>query len=128
RSSSRGAELKTSDAIHGVEVGSSYHWMNELIPVCATSPTADLRLGGMLPYQGRVSSSRVTVCVASSPAMVRSQASSCSFVLVIGIRLCLSARAAGRACEYVVEPIPLRGLHRHARVYLPFQREPLEHL
>ena len=61
RSSSRGAALKTSLAIHGVALGSSYHWMNELIPVCATSPTALRRPGGIWLYQGSVSSSRVTV-------------------------------------------------------------------
>jgi hypothetical protein len=47
-----------SAAIHGVEPGSSYHWMNEAMPACATRPTAERRAGGMSAYQGRDSSSR----------------------------------------------------------------------
>ena len=45
------------------------------MPACATRPTADRRPGGMSPYQGSVSSSRLMVAVESSPEMVRSQAS-----------------------------------------------------
>jgi hypothetical protein len=36
RSSSRGAAAKMSAAIHGVDCGSSYHWMNDAMPACAT--------------------------------------------------------------------------------------------
>ena len=80
RSSSRGAAPNTSAAIHGIDVGSSNQEMKLVMPAWATSPTAERRPGGMSPYQGSVSSSRLSVAVASSPEMVRSQASVCSFV------------------------------------------------
>ena len=74
RSSSRGAAPNTSAAIHGVDAGSSYQLMNERMPACATSPTELRRPGGISRYQGRVSSSRFSVAVASSPAICRSHA------------------------------------------------------
>ena len=80
RSSSRGAAPNTSAAIHGVDFGSSNHEMNEVIPACATSPTALRRPGGMSRYQGSVSSSRFSVAVESSPVSVRSHASVCFLV------------------------------------------------
>src|SRR5262245_60332893 len=74
RSSSRGAAAKMSAAIHGVEEGSSYHWMNDEMPACATSPTADRRAGGISAYHGSDSSSRLIVAVARSPEILRSHA------------------------------------------------------
>ena len=65
---------------HGVELGSSYQEMNDVMPACATSPTALRRPGGISRYQGSVSSRRFSVVVASSPDSVLSQASVCAFV------------------------------------------------
>ncbi len=68
RSSSRGAEPKTSAAaIHGVLAVPSSQEMNEVMPACATRPTAERRPGGISLYQGSVSSSRLMVAVESSP-------------------------------------------------------------
>jgi hypothetical protein len=53
--------------------------MNEVMPACATSPTAERLPGGMSLYQGSVSSSRLSVAVASSPEIFLSQASVSSF-------------------------------------------------
>ena len=47
--------------------------MNEAMPACATSPTAERRAGGMSAYHGSESSSRLIVAVARSPEIRRSQ-------------------------------------------------------
>ena len=91
-----------SAAIHGVEVGSSYHWMNDVMPACATSPTAERRAGGISAYQGSVSSSRLIVAVARSPEMRRSQASVSVLSICVGraaIRAVSSRRPRCRSCR-----------------------------
>src|SRR6185437_6307524 len=120
RSSSRGAAAKMSAAIHGVEAGSSYHWMNDVMPAWATSPTADRRAGGISAYHGSVSSRRLMVAVARSPAMRRSQAS-VSALSIVGVpaltgRSALPAGAAAGACVDVVQAVLLDRLGREARV------------
>src|SRR5690606_34915565 len=114
RSSSRGAAAKMSAAIHGVDVGSSYHWMKEVIPACATSPTADRRAGGMSAYHGRVSSSRLMVTVAMSPEIRRSQASVAALSMVEGedavTDSALTAGVAARAGVDVVQRVLADGV------------------
>src|SRR6478735_3352611 len=120
RSSSRGAAAKMSDAIHGVEAGSSYHWMNDVIPAWATSPTADRRAGGISAYQGSVSSRRLMVTVARSPEMRRSQAS-VSTLSITSVdlpirRSALAARVPARTGGHVVQTVLLDGLRGEAAV------------
>jgi hypothetical protein len=83
RNSSRGAAPNTSAAIQGVDFGSSYQEMNDVMPACATRPTALRRPGGISRYHGSVSSRRLSVAVDNSPDSVRSQASVCCFVRAV---------------------------------------------
>src|SRR6185312_12382780 len=124
RNSSLGAAPNTSAAIHGVESGSSNQWMNEVMPACATSPTAERRPGGMSPYQGRVSSNRFSVAVASSPETVFSHASVCSLLRATGAiyscscRLALATGRAGGSRCHVVQSVAIDRLLRNTRVDL----------
>src|SRR5690606_3100336 len=124
RSSSRGAAAKMSAAIQGVEVGSSYHWMKDVIPAWATSPTAERRAGGMSAYQGRVSSSRLIVTVAMSPEIRRSQASVAALSMAgFGepvTRSALAARVPAGARVHVVQRVLLDGLRDHRTIDLAF--------
>src|SRR6478752_5783917 len=120
RSSSRGAAAKMSAAIHGVEAGSSYHWMNDVIPAWATSPTADRRAGGISAYQGSVSSRRLMVTVAMSPEMRRSHASvSVLSIASTGLPIsgsALAARVPARSGGHIVQAVLLDRLRGEAAV------------
>src|SRR5690606_7186051 len=131
RSSSRGAAAKMSAAIHGVEVGSSNHWMNEVMPAWATSPTADRRAGGISAYQGSVSSSRWIVAVARSPEMRRSQASVVALSIDAGDdavtrRSALAAGVSARAGVHVVQVVLRDRLFDQRAVDLALVGEPLK--
>src|SRR5690606_39028502 len=98
----------------GVDVGSSYHWMNDVMPAWATSPTELRRAGGMSASQGRVSSRRLMVTVAMSPEIRRSQARvaalsmACFEDVVTGSALAACVPAGARV--HVVQRVLLDGL------------------
>ena len=98
--------------------GSSNQEMNDVMPACATRPTAERRLGGISPYHGSVSSRRLSVAVDSSPAdaCAARRASALSFWASSPPR-CLLALAAGRSGGsrvHVVQAVLLDRLRRAA--------------
>jgi hypothetical protein len=69
--------------------------MKDEIPVCATIPTADRRLGGMSRYHGKSRSNLARVALAMSPEIFRNQARVCFFVMALGMMVLERAARAG---------------------------------
>ena len=78
------------------------------MPFCATEPIAALRAGGIERYQGKVSSKRLRVAVASSPAI------DCSQARCLGVA---TGRSTGSGV-YIVQAVLVDCLLRHSAVNL----------
>src|SRR5690606_30709228 len=78
-------------------------------------------------YQGSVSSSVDIVCVASSPEILRSQASSCCLDCDIEPGLRVSACTTGATSVHVAQTILLCSLGGNCGVDLAFSCELLQH-